>query len=58
MLVEEETERIIGAHLLGPHADEVINLFAVAVRLRIPASELKQVLFAYPTYGSDIRFMM
>jgi len=58
VLIEEETERIVGAHVLGPHADEVINLFAVAVRLRIPASELKQVLFAYPTYGSDIRFMM
>jgi glutathione reductase (NADPH) len=58
VLIEEETDRIIGAHLLGPHADEVINLFAVAVRLRIPASDLKQALFAYPTYGSDIRFMM
>jgi pyruvate/2-oxoglutarate dehydrogenase complex dihydrolipoamide dehydrogenase (E3) component len=31
---------------------------AVAIRLRIPASELKQVLFTYPTYGSDIRFMV
>jgi glutathione reductase (NADPH) len=58
VLVEEETERIIGAHLLGPHADEVINLFAIAIRSRIPATELKQVLFAYPTYGSDIRFMI
>jgi glutathione reductase (NADPH) len=58
VLIEEETERVIGAHLLGPHADEVINLFAIAVRLRIPASELKQVPFAYPTYGSDIRFMV
>jgi pyruvate/2-oxoglutarate dehydrogenase complex dihydrolipoamide dehydrogenase (E3) component len=35
----------------------VINLFAVAVRLKIPATELQQVIFAYPTYGSDIRFM-
>ena len=58
VLVEEETDRIIGAHLLGPHADEVINLFAVAIRMRIKASELKEVIFAYPTYGSDIRFMM
>jgi hypothetical protein len=34
------------------------NLFAVAVRLRIPARELGQVLFAYPTSGSDVRFML
>jgi glutathione reductase (NADPH) len=58
ILVEENTNRIIGAHLLGPHADETINLFAVAIRLGIPAAELKQVLFAYPTFGSDIRFMV
>ena len=58
MLIEQGTDRILGAHLLGPHADEVINLFAIAIRLRIPADELKQALFAYPTYGSDIRFML
>jgi glutathione reductase (NADPH) len=58
VLTEEGTGRILGAHLLGPHAAEVINLFAVAIRLRIPADDLKQVIFAYPTNGSDIRFML
>jgi glutathione reductase (NADPH) len=58
VLIEEETNHILGAHLLGPHAEEVINLFAVAIRLRIPAPALQQVIFAYPTSGSDIRFML
>jgi glutathione reductase (NADPH) len=58
VLIEQGTDRIVGAHVLGPHADEVINLFAMAIRLRIPAGELKQVLYAYPTYGSDLRFMV
>jgi len=58
VLVEEGTGRVIGAHLLGPHADEVINLFALAVRWRIPAEELRQALYAYPTHGSDVRFMV
>jgi glutathione reductase (NADPH) len=58
VLIEQGTDRIVGAHLLGPHADEVINLFAMAIRLRIPAGELEQALYAYPTYGSDIRFMV
>jgi glutathione reductase (NADPH) len=57
VLVEEGSDRILGAHLLGPHADETINLFATAIRLGIPASELREVPFAYPTFGSDIRFM-
>jgi len=58
VLIEEDTGRILGAHLLGPDAAETINLFAIAIRLKIPASDLKQVPFAYPTYGSDIRFMV
>lgn len=31
-IVEEGTDRVLGAHLLGPHAEEVINLFALAIR--------------------------
>jgi glutathione reductase (NADPH) len=58
VLVDEESGRILGAHLLGPHAAEVINLFALAIRFDIPASELKKVLYAYPTSASDIPFMV
>ena len=58
VLIEEDTGRILGAHLLGPHAEEVINLFSLAIRLGIPADELKQALFAYPTNGWDTRFML
>jgi Pyridine nucleotide-disulphide oxidoreductase, dimerisation domain len=32
VLVEEGTDRILGAHLLGLHAEEVINAFALAMR--------------------------
>ena len=58
VLVEEGTERILGTHLLGPHADEVINLFALAMRARLPASGLKEAIFAYPTSGSDVSYML
>jgi glutathione reductase (NADPH) len=58
VLIEEGSNQILGAHLLGPRADEVINLFAASIRLRIPAEELQHVLFAYPTSGSDVRFML
>ena len=58
MLIEEGTDRILGAHVLGPHAEEVINVLALAIRFRIPARDLKEVLFAYPTSGSDVRFML
>jgi glutathione reductase (NADPH) len=58
VLIEAGRERILGAHLLGPHAEETINLFALAMRAGVEASQLKEVLFAYPTHASDIRYML
>jgi glutathione reductase (NADPH) len=58
VLVEEGTERIVGAHLLGPHADEVINLFGLAMRADLPASALKDMPYAYPTSNSDVAYML
>src|SRR3989440_2042939 len=57
-LVEEGTDRILGAHLLGPHAEEVINLFALAIRMGLQASDLKQMVYAYPASASDVGYML
>ncbi len=57
VLVEEGTGRILGAHLLGYHAEEVINLFALAIRAGLRASDLKQMIYAYPTSASDVSYM-
>jgi glutathione reductase (NADPH) len=57
-LVEEGTGRILGAHLLGPHAEEVINPFALAIRTGLRANDLKEMVFAYPTSTSDIGSML
>jgi glutathione reductase (NADPH) len=56
--VEEKSGRILGAHLVGPHADELINLFALAIRKNLTAEDLKSTLFAYPTGASDISYMV
>jgi glutathione reductase (NADPH) len=57
-LVEEGTDRILGAHLVGPHADEVINLFGLAIRNDLTTKDLKATIFAYPTGASDIGYML
>lgn len=57
-LVEEPSGRILGAHLVGPHADEVINLFGLAIRHGLTADDLKSTMFAYPTGASDIGYML
>jgi glutathione reductase (NADPH) len=58
VLIEEDTERVLGAHILGHHAEEVINIFAMAIRLGIKAGDIKQTIFAYPTNSSDISYML
>src|SRR3984893_1641993 len=57
-LVEENSRRILGAHLVGPHADEVINPFGLAIRHNFTADSIKTTIFAYPTGASDIGDML
>jgi len=58
LLVEESSGVIVGAHVLGPHTEELINVFSLAIRAKIPAAVLKAALFAYPTGSSDIEPML
>ena len=58
VLVEEGSGSILGAHLFGLHAEEVINLFALAIRSGLHASDLKEMLYAYPTSSSDVAYMV
>jgi glutathione reductase (NADPH) len=57
-LVEEGTGRILGAHVLGQHAEEVINLFGLAIRTGMRAIDLKDMVYAYPTSASDLGSMI
>lgn len=58
VLVEEGTDRILGAHVVGPEAAEIANLFGFAMRSRLKASDLGYATFAYPTGASDVESML
>ena len=58
LLVEEGTDAIIGAHVLGGETEELVNIFALAIRAKIPAATLENALFAYPTASSEIEAML
>jgi glutathione reductase (NADPH) len=57
-IVEEGSDRLIGAHLLGADAETVINIFALSIRFGISAQELKEMVYTYPTGASDIPHML
>ncbi len=58
VLVEEATDYVLGAHLLGAHAEEVINLFALAIRSGLRSADLRHMVYAYPTSSSDVTYMV
>ena len=57
-IVEEDTGRILGAHLVGPNVDEVINVFGLAIRHGLTVDDLKSTIFGYPTGASDVGYMV
>jgi glutathione reductase (NADPH) len=58
VLVEKGTGNILGAHLIGPGAEEQINLLAMAMGAGLTANKLKGIIFAYPSYASDLGSMV
>ena len=58
ILIEEGTNRLLGAHIIGPNAEEAINLFALAVRLDLTTEQLRHLVPAYPSAGADIGYML
>ena len=58
VLIDNSDDSIIGAHLARHNASEVINIFALAIKFGIKAPSLAEFLWAYPTYTSDLKYMV
>jgi glutathione reductase (NADPH) len=58
VLVEDGSGKILGAHLLGHGAPETIHLFAFAMTYGVSAEQLGSTVYAYPTFMSDIKFLV
>ena len=57
-IVDEDDRRILGAYLVRLHADEIINLFALAIRHDLATDDVKSTIFGYPAGASDIGYML
>lgn len=58
VLVEPDSGRILGAHLVGKRSEEVIHLFALAIKQRLTRADLSSVVYAFPTFSSDLPSML
>ncbi len=49
LLVDADTDLILGAAILGPGGDEIINMFAAIMHSRIPCRRYREVVLVHPT---------
>ncbi|MEQ9221184.1 MAG: NAD(P)/FAD-dependent oxidoreductase [Cyclobacteriaceae bacterium] len=57
-VISDKDNRILGAHIIGPHAEEMINLFAMAIRGKLKVADIRNMVYSYPSMGSDIGSMV
>ena len=58
VLTDPDGQRILGAHILGMHAEEIINLYAFAMRKNLTVADLRDLFYAYPTSASNIPYTL
>lgn len=55
ILVDKDSDRILGAHIIGPSAGELIHEICVAMEFGASAEDLAMTCHAHPTYSEAVR---
>ncbi|MBL3701576.1 dihydrolipoyl dehydrogenase [Sulfitobacter sp. BDSS02] len=55
ILADKETDRILGAHIIGPSAGDLIHEICVAMEFGASAEDLALTCHAHPTYSEAVR---
>lgn len=58
LVIDKQSDTIIGAHLLSIGADEVINIFALAVKFGLTTEQLKTMSWSYPSLAYEINYLI
>ena len=54
VVYEEGTERILGVHVIGAHAEDTIQIAAMAMKGGLNRSEVGAMHYVFPTFGGAI----
>ncbi len=55
IIAEQMTHRILGAHMIGPNASELIAEATLAIQLKATADQLADTCFAHPTLSEALK---
>ncbi|MEQ9209540.1 MAG: FAD-dependent oxidoreductase, partial [Pseudomonadales bacterium] len=54
LIVDKPTDRVIGAHMMGPEAGEVIQSVAIAIKARATKADFDQTIGIHPTMAEEL----
>ena len=55
ILADEKTDKVIGAHIIGPHAGELIAEIGVAMEFSASAEDIARTCHAHPTFSEAVK---
>ncbi len=55
IISDEKTDRVLGAHLIGPHAGELIGEIGVAMEFGASSEDIARTCHAHPTFSEAIK---
>jgi dihydrolipoamide dehydrogenase len=55
ILADKETDRILGAHIIGPYAGDLIHEICVAMEFGAAAEDVARTCHAHPTFSEAVR---
>jgi glutathione reductase (NADPH) len=54
VIVDAASEKVVGAHMIGPDAPEILQVLAVAVKAGLRKSQLDDVVAIHPTMAEEL----
>jgi glutathione reductase (NADPH) len=58
LLIQKKTNRIIGAHAVGEHADELVNFLSFAMQHKMTIEDIQKPLYSYSNVVSHVVSMV
>jgi len=57
LVVDAENERVVGIHMIGPDAPEILQAAAIAVKAKLKKSDLDETIALHPTMAEELVLM-
>jgi dihydrolipoamide dehydrogenase len=54
IIADKKTDEVLGAHILAPHASEMIPVLTMAVARRLKLKEVDSIIYIHPTLSESI----